>query len=316
MHEALIMVLVALMPGVLWAQTPPPAAPEEIVESSTPPAEPAAPLPPETALPAIGLLVKVELSSGDSLRGTLVAADATVIVLELPGAGRISLQRNTVVSVKEDKRAKAGDDGQIYRRDPNRTRYLYGPSAIGLDAGEGYVSQKEMLFTAAAYGVTDNVTVLAGTVIPVLFAGEFMGIVALKLTHTLIEDTLHVAVGSEVFIAGFADVGALGFVFGSATYGNDERHFTLTVGKPFQMDADSRELGPAILTASGTYRLTYRLAAVTENWLVLPDEDGDILYFNGLAARFIWDDWALDLGGIFVTDFEAPIPWLDITYNW
>ena len=243
-------------------------------------------------------------------------ADAEAIVLQLPAAGQVTLQRTAVVSVETEDRAQAQADGRIYDRDPNRTRYLYGPSALGLEAGEGYVSQKELFFTAVGYGLTDHITVLAGTVLPALIGGEFVGIIGTKISYPVIEDTLHVAAGGETFVASFDGFGAIGFIFGSITYGNHERHFTLTVGKPFQLDADAQELGPAIITASGAYRITSNVAGVTENWVILPDDDVDLVHFHGLAARLIWDSWAVDVGGIKIVDVDFPLPWIDFTFNW
>ena len=113
--------------------------------------------------PPLGSLVHVRLTSGDGLRGILVAQARDTVVIELPSAGRIELQRSAITSLSLANRTRIGPEGQLYRRDPNRTRYLW-PIAFSLEAGEGYVSQKELLFTAVAYGVTDNITVLGGTI--------------------------------------------------------------------------------------------------------------------------------------------------------
>ena len=288
---------------------------------SAPPATPSA----TEGLPPVGTLVKVELTTGDTLRGTLVSADATTVVLALAGAGQITLQRTTIASIAEDTRARVTDDGTIIRRDPNRTRYLYGPSAFGLEAGEGYFSQKELFFSAVAYGITDNITVLGGTALPLLiFAiidgdGEAAGlnaILATKFSYTAIEETLHFAAGAETLVAKFADLVSIGFVFGSATYGNDERHLTLSVGKPFMLSKSEQDLGPLILTLSGAYRISRRVGVVMENWVMLPDDDAELFRLHGLAARLIFENVAVDIGGVLIDDTNFPVPWLDFTYNW
>ena len=48
---------------------------------------------------------------------------------------------------------------------PNYTasRYLYSPSALSVPKRNGYVSQKMVFFTSGAYGITDNLTILGGT---------------------------------------------------------------------------------------------------------------------------------------------------------
>ena len=265
--------------------------------------------------PTVGSLVHVRLTSGDSVRGVLVARDQKSVVIELPNAGRLELQRSAIASLSLANRTRIGPEGQLYRRDPNRTRYLYGPSAFTLEKGEGYVSQKELLFTAAAYGVTDHMTVLGGTIFPALFGGQFAGILGSKIGYELVDDTLHLAAGGEVLVMGLSEMGGFGFFFGSATLGDVDRHFTLSVGRPFRFGAAEEAVGPLITTLSGAYRLSRSFAAVTENWIMLPSADSDWLRLHGLAGRVILESWALDIGGIWLPDFEFPLPWLDLTYN-
>ena len=265
--------------------------------------------------PPLGSLVHVRLTSGDGLRGILVAQARDTVVIELPSAGRIELQRSAITSLSLANRTRIGPEGQLYRRDPNRTRYLYGPSAFSLEAGEGYVSQKELLFTAVAYGVTDNITVLGGTILPAAFGGSFVGILGAKLGYELVDETLHLAAGGEMLAMGLSEMGGFGFFFGSATLGDVDRHLTVSVGRPFRFGAAEEAVGPLITTLSGAYRLSRRFAALTENWIMLPSADSDWLRLHGLAGRVILDSWALDIGGIWLSDFEFPLPWLDLTYN-
>ena len=190
MFDRCVLVLVLAIPVAVGAQTP----------ESEAPASPRAELSTaDTKAPALGSLVRVELTSGETLRGTLVSSDQKSVVLKLPTAGQIVLERSTVVAIVAAERTTVAEDGTLYRRDPNRTRYLYGPSALTLDAGEGYISQKELFFTSVAYGVTDNITILGGTIIPVLFAGEFFGIFGTKFSYEVAEDTFHIAGGAEAF---------------------------------------------------------------------------------------------------------------------
>ena len=69
---------------------------------------------------------------------------------------------------------------------PAASRYLYAPSSIGLQAGQGYVSQK-LLFTSGVYALTDNATILVGTLVPFPLVSVLGG----KVSKTLNPD-LHV----------------------------------------------------------------------------------------------------------------------------
>ena len=274
---------------------------------------------------------KVVLKNGQVFRGRILERTATHIRLDLLGAGEMTLRLDKVESVEIDDTVELTEDGQLYKRDPNRTRYLYNPSAMMLKKGEGYFSQKELFFSAVAYGLTDNISVLVGSIIPLLLAsdGPFNFITAIKVGETIEEDKLHVAAGFEAFSFDQDDeLWSAGFLFGSATLGSDRSHVTLSAGKPFSLSSDSRDLGPAIVTLSGNVRVSNSVSLITENWFLAPEtEDYDdagefvsssreFIHINAIATRIMGEHLAADVGLIFFKDAGMPFPWLDFTYNW
>ena len=123
----------------------------------------------------------------------------------------MTLERSIILSVSKDQKDRINEYGEIYHGDPNRTRYLYGPSAFLLKKGEAYVSQKELFFTSAAYGISDNVSMLVGSVLPILFTDDgFNLITALKVGGPVYADKLHLATGFETLFFGFQVKDSLG----------------------------------------------------------------------------------------------------------
>ncbi|SVC58327.1 uncharacterized protein METZ01_LOCUS311181, partial [marine metagenome] len=245
---------------------------------------------------------RVVLKNGQMFRGRILERTATHIRIDLLGAGEMTLRLDKVESVEIDETVAMTEDGQLYKRDPNRTRYLYSPSAMSLKAGEGYFSQKELFFSSVAYGVTDNISILVGSIIPLLLAsdGPFNFITAIKVGDTITEDKFHVAAGFEAFTFDQDDeLWSAGFLFGSATLGSDRSHVTLSAGKPFSLSSDSRDLGPAIVTLSGNVRVSSSVSLINENWFLAPetqeeDEDGfvtntsrEFVHINSIAARIM-----------------------------
>ena len=274
---------------------------------------------------------RVTLKNGQIFRGRILERTDTTIRLDLLGAGEMTLLLDKVESVEVDETVELTEEGKLYKRDPNRTRYLYNPSAMQLKKGEGYFSQKELCFSSVAYGLTDHISVLVGSVIPMLLAsdGVFNFITAVKVGDTIEEDKFHVAAGFEAF--SLEDDGQLwsaGFLFGSATLGSDRSHVTLSAGKPFSLDSESRDLGPAIVTLSGNVRGSSSVSFITENWFLAPDsadydDDGNLtsssrefMFFSSIAARIMGEHLAVDVGLVFMKDVTVPLPWLDFTYNW
>jgi hypothetical protein len=308
------------------APTEPPAraaaeapAPSDALSSQAPPETP--PEKPE--------LSRITLKDGQVLRGVVVRQDAQVVVVELAQGGRMELPAGLVKSVDVELHARVRDNGEIWFQDPNRTRYLYAPSAMMLRRGEGYFSQKELFFTSMNYGVTDFLSVQAGAVLPAwLMSGGANFIGGLKLGGS-VTDRLHLAAGAQALVLPSNILGGTrnmvstaGLVFGMATYGTPDAHLSLGVGTPFIFDDPGTEVlpGDVLVTVNGNLRVSQRLALVTENWLIPtvfarhPERAYPMV--NSLALRIFGERWAVDLGAVHVSQLPAvPIPWLDFTYN-
>ena len=254
---------------------------------------------------------RIVLKNGQMFRGHIIEQSDNQIRIDLFGAGEMTLELDQVQSITVDKTVEINEKGEIYKRDPNRTRYLYSPSAMPLGKGEKYFSQKMLFFSSYAQGVTDNISFLVGSMIPAIFWGGYNFITAVKVADTFSEDGLHLATGFEAFhLTDGNDGGTAGFIFGSATIGTHLKHWTISVGKPFISDPESSDLGPVIATLSGNLRIGRKTSLISENWFV----DGEVI--NSFAVRLMGENLAVDLGGIVpMGEPDMMIPWLDFTYN-
>lgn len=263
-------------------------------------------------------LVKVVLTDGQELRGHLLADTPDSVSVELLSGGRLDLPRSSIRSV--GRQHATIKNGTVWFEDPNRTRYFYGPSAMTLRAGEGYFSQKELIFTSVAYGLTDHITVLAGTAVPGWFfpGGSGINFIGAVKAGFQVHDYIHVAAGAEsLVLPGFGGVVGGGFVFGSGTFGTRNFHATISAGKPFLFSSAAGNIGEVIVTASGSARLLPNLALVTENWFfpTATTYNSEPLMFNAGGLRFMGDHLAADIGLIRIPGSPIPVPWLDFTYN-
>ena len=144
------------------------------------------------------------------------------------------------------------------------TRYLYAPSSINLEKGQGYVSQK-LVFTSIAYAPSDNFTVLFGTFTffpPALsvFGGKYA---------TKIKDNFSLSAGGEFFMFGFDTNDRIPLAIGymGATWGDTDQNITVSTGiaKDNQLLSNSGTILPIMV--AGQKRLHNRYSFVTENWL-------------------------------------------------
>ncbi len=176
--------------------------------------------------------VVVRLTDDQEVTGTVAAASVEAwsegepLVLSVDGS-EVSFGEGAVAAVFVE-----GSE-ESWRETKTGSRYLYAPSAIPLGEGEGYVAQKELLFTSAAVGVSDHVALLAGMAIPVNLFGVFAGegevlhaIVGVKVA-TRVSDRLYVGGGTEV---AFIVDNTLGLAFANATVGDPDTNVTLGLG--------------------------------------------------------------------------------------
>jgi hypothetical protein len=266
-----------------------------------------------------GELVCVTLVDGQVLRGTLVKHEAEWLHLSVAGAGEVVLARESVRSLERESSAEAGADGELWFQDRSRTRYLYAPSAFMLKQGEGYFSQTELLVSSVTYGLTDYLTLRAGSVVPALFLPEGEGvnfIGGLKVGGALSEQ-LHLAAGAEMLVLPGLETGggAIGLLFGSVTYGTPELHATLSVGRPVVVGEGDLDDLPLVIVPSGAWRMSRRLALVSENWVLPFQGEEKFSLVNALALRFLGEQWSADVGLIHDPEAPVPVPWLDFTYH-
>jgi hypothetical protein len=259
-----------------------------------------------------GQEVVVVLRDGQKLKGKLVSQEAGGVTIESSGA-RVQLPAE-VVQLVTVPGAEAAEGP--WPRDPNRTRYLYSPSGFMLRQGEGYLSQTELLISSVGYGLTDWLTLQAGTILPwVLYQPSTMPFIVAVKAGGSPSPLLHLAGGFQTLaIPGNSDLPMVGFLFGTLTLGTEDLHLGISGGPPFALDKSTSTLGAAIVSISGNWRVGRSVALVSENWIV--PIDGSSKLIASLAVRFIGERLGVDAGLLFAGGASVPGPWLDFTWHW
>ncbi len=330
--------------GVVATPPPPPPMVEADVPATLsvdppppPPVDPnAVPRPATTTAAPMARIeeVFVDTRDGQHLRGYLEGRSPNGdLTLHLKNGGRLELPAASIQSVTPVTAANTEDRFL----DPNRTRYLYGPSAMMLRQGEMSFSQTELVLSTFSYGVTNWFTVQVGSAVPVWFVpplpSGFNFILAVKF-GTPITERFSVAGGVQsLILPGFAiapsGVGVIGagLGFGSVTYGTNDAHVTFSLGVPFAFalggGGGSGAVGP-IFSLSGNLRVSRLVALVSENWLLYVVPTGSLQAsaggFGSLAARIMGEQIAVDLGFLVLGAAPGglvpfPVPWVQFTYN-
>lgn len=255
---------------------------------------------------------RFELLDGSVLMGQILKYDSTTFYLKTSYSPQIEILAKNVKTFKEI--APENLKGGIYKIDnPNYTRYLFGPSAFNLKAGEGYYQNTYLLLNSANVGLTDYLSVGGGIELLSTFAlGNPIFFITPKVGFK-VSKNLH-AGGGVLYanVPSFDDDESrtgLGISYGLVTYGNTDNNITGGIGYGFIKGEFSNK---PVFTINATTRIANRASLVTENWLY-PDQAYQRYYSYGI--RFFGERISVDLA--FINNAEIAkailigIPYID-----
>jgi hypothetical protein len=205
------------------------------------------------------------LVDGSVLTGKIVSQNSSVTVIETKDLGTVNLPASKIKSVREMEDGIVTQEGTIWFKNPNSTRYLFAPSAFCLKKGEGYYQNIYGAGNAVNYGLTDHISIGGGLVGP-------MGAYINTKIGTSINKNIHVAGGvllGNSFFPINGNILAVGVGFGVVTVGNVDHN--ITVGTGYGLDNTGGKTtwqDKPLFVANGMARVGKKFALVTENWMV------------------------------------------------
>jgi hypothetical protein len=245
---------------------------------------------------SLGQTYSVELRTGTSFIGRLVAQRAGEFEFQTTDVGRITVQQANIKSMQPLTPDQAGRGWEPVG---NGTRLFFAPTARPLRKGEGYVQDIDIVFLGANYGITDNLSM--GVLVPVI-PGAGFSVVALtpKVGFSVTEKFS--AGGGVLFASDFKSSG--GIAYGVGTYGSADQNVTLGLGYLF---AEGDVESSPVIVLGGAKRVSRRLSLLNETYFF----DGGLFGLAGIriAATRISGSLGLlygtDVGGIYPAYLEV-----------
>lgn len=213
---------------------------------------------------------------------------------------------------------KATGERGLYN--PNATRYLFAPSAIPLKKREGYYQNIWLGFNSINYGLTDNVSVTAGTEAATLLYGALAGGVVNGFVNVKasgkVAEKVHIgggilaggilAIGNKMGSASGRGLGgSLGY--GIVTYGSERSNmsFSAAMGR-FEGEWTKNP----VFVLSGMHQINRKVGLVTENWLIRSRPNYGYrttsIAISG-AMRLISNNISIDLGLVGLGSYLNPV---------
>lgn len=274
----------------------------------------------------------------DSTRVNILTTDGTEIIgkitneteieyqIKTPAGLTVTIPKDAVIKIDEFKGTVK--EGKLFRPDPNKSLYLFSPSAYPIGKSNKYCRDFCVLFPSFNYGISDVFSVQAGFFwapgldidkIPII--GSLKGSFYNNDKFALAGGAMYVRIptiefendeGSDekIHLGG-------GFLFVTGTYGNELNHATLSLGWGFARGEDEWEMmNRPIFVLAGNKRISQNIAIVTENW-IWPDLKIGYMPLS-LSARFLGKKIATDVGMVFTIESISrglPFPIINFTYH-
>jgi len=260
-------------------------------------------------------MVEIETQDGNIFLGTIVEETAEGYQLKTQDGIIINVPTESVKSLNKIETASV--EGQVWRADPNKSMYLFAPSAFPIEKHEAYCRDFCLFFPSYNRGFGNNFSLQAGAfvfpgmeldVVPIVLSGKFS--LPQVGPARLAAGMMYVSVPLEN-----SEFGA-GLAFGSATIGNRFTHFTASLGWGYFRDGAEWEFAnDPILVLAGNKRISNSFAIVAEYWLP-PEVDDPSDLPIALSGRFIGRRIAVDIGGFFSKNMVGiPFPLINFTYH-
>lgn len=248
------------------------------------------------------------LTNGSEIEGTVISEDADQITVQSTAGVEMKIKKNLI---KETETVQGIiHEGIFIKRDPNRTRLFFAPTARTLPHGKGYFSAYEIFLPFIAYGITDYITLSGGmTLLPGIPLEDQLKYIAPKF-RILEQDQFTLSTG--VLWMAVKDVSA-GIVYGVGSYG--ESPFSLSAGLGLGFAEGEFTKKPFAMLGL-EYQVSKSVKLLSENWM-FPEVDGAVISFG---IRFFGENLAADFGLFTQTELLGEssfpfLPWIGFAYN-
>jgi len=219
-----------------------------------------APPVPVIEIPAADVMQELELNDGSSVIGRVESvADGRFVFRSVSG-----VVMTVEVSAVRSLTPVTGQivNGELWREDPNPTRLFFAPTGRSLKKGEAYFGVYEMFLPFVQVGVTDRISIGAGT--PLIFGDFERPFWVTPKVQILQRQSTAVSAGVMHFFN--VDETNLGIAYGVITQGSADSAATIGVGYAYDRSEDN-DAGSGVLMIGGEHRVSRRIKLVTENYV-------------------------------------------------
>jgi hypothetical protein len=260
---------------------------------------------PQIVVTPAGVTDELVLRDGTRAYGQVERVDGPMVTFKTTAGAAIQVAAAEIVSIRPvTGRIVAGE---FRRADPNPTRLFFGPTARSLKQGEGYAGVYEILLPFVQIGITDRVSVGAGT--PLIFGDGSAHPFWITPKVQVFESA---STQASVGVMHFLNVGdgTLGIAYVVGTRGSADSAITGGIGYAYDRSYDTTN-GAAVVMIGGEHRVRRGMKVMTENYVF----NGGTILTGGV--RWLGEHFSADLALVVPTDgsWAVAFPLVNVVYS-
>jgi len=261
--------------------------------------------------------IEITTSDGNIFIGTLIEEDESLYRIVTNSGINIDVPKSTVKEINYIE-LSSYEEG-LYRPDPNKSMYLFAPSAHPIGDGNSYIRDFQVFFPSYNRGFKKNISIQAGALTFPFMPLEYVPVIVSAKYSFPKKNDIQFSTGALYMTAplNFESSWATGITFANATIGDLFSHYSICLGWVYYRDGlDFELMENPIFVFAGNERLSDRAALVFEFWK-FPDVE---IQYSPLfiSTRFIGRKFSVDIGAgssLELLQEGIPIPILNFTYH-
>ena len=261
--------------------------------------------------------IEITTSDGNIFIGTLIEEDENSYIIVTNSGINIDVPKSSVKEVNYIE-LSSYEEG-LFRPDPNKSMYLFAPSAYPIGDGNSYIRDFQVFFPSYNRGFKENISIQAGALTFPFIPLKYLPVILSAKYSYPKKNNIQFSTGVLYMTApfDFDSSWATGIAFANATIGDLFSHYSICLGWGYYRDGlDFELMENPIFVFAGNERLSDRTALVFEFWK-FPDVE---IQYSPLfiSTRFIGRKFSVDIGAgssLELLQEGIPIPILNFTYH-
>ena len=170
-------------------------------------------------------IVTIITTDGSELIGKIIEESNIDYKIETISGVVMTIPKNIVTEIESYKGVIK--EGKLYNPDPNKSIYIFSPSAFPIGKGNKYFRDFWVVFPSMNFGLSNAFSLQVGGIwVPGIKIDKIPLIASIKAS---IYQQKKLSLASGIMYTKFSNVGA-GFVFATSTYGDNFNHTSLSLG--------------------------------------------------------------------------------------